>query len=408
MVERHEHLVRSLLSIAAVVGMSLVSARALAAEAKDPLTGTFTNAQIRLVLEAAGDRYVGKAAVEGQSYAVSARRVAPNTIEGTYTEEGQQIPFRAVLAGDRMSVMTGGEVLVLLRQPGVAPTQAAPKPPTARKLPAGELGDPAWGIRFKPPAGWVGRKAGGLFVLGSEKQKGVILVMPHEAKSTAELRQAAAEGLDDGDGTRLKLAGQPRDRSPQGVGAEFTGTMGGKPAKAYAVGLVSLHGTGAVILAAVEPGSYTKAYPGFVDAVARTVRFHAPEVPAIVGEWKQDLSGWRLTYLWSYFSGGGSGAYAGGSQKTEIDLCPQGYFRFRDRSSISVDGGFSGGYNVSAGRHGRDMGNGLWDVARRGGTPVLRLTFHDGRVQEYTLSFENRKLFLNGKRFFRGERAPCD
>lgn len=376
-------------------------------QASDPWTGTFVNAEIRLVLAPAGDRYVGRATLEGQVYPVSARKTAADTIEGTYSDAGEEVAFRAVLKGDRLTVTTGDEVILLMREVEAAPEKPKAAAPAAGTS-SGALGDRAWGIQFRPPTGWAGRKAGGLFVLGSDTHKGAILVMPHEATSLDELRAAAREGLAEGEGTRLKLVGQPVALGKEGLGAEFTGTLEGKPAKAYAIGLLSPHGTGAVILAVVEPGSYSKAYPEFARAIASSTRFSRPEAPPVIGEWKRDLSGWRLTYLWSYFSGGGSGAYVGGSQRTEIDLCPQGFFRYRDSSSLSADGGLGSGVNVSGTQQGKDQGQGQWEVLQRGTTPLLRLTFHDGRVQEYELAFRERKLYLNGKRFFRGERADCD
>ena len=104
--------------------------------------------------------------------------------------------------------------------------------------------------------------------------------------------------------------------------------------------------------------------------------------------------------MWSYYSGGSDGAYAGGSQKTIIDLCPQGYFTFSDNNQMAVDGGFGAGYNASGYGSGSDKGNGQWQVVKRGQQPVLQLTFCDGRVQEYVLSYQDGKTYLDDRRFF--------
>jgi hypothetical protein len=95
------------------------------------------------------------------------------------------------------------------------------------------------------------------------------------------------------------------------------------------------------------------------------------------------------------------GAYAGGSQTTKIDLCSQGYFRYSDSNQMAVDGGFGSGYNASGYSGGADQGQGQWEVAARGQTPLLRLKFHDGRVLEYVLSMPDGKTYLDDKRYFR-------
>lgn len=58
-----------------------------------------------------------------------------------------------------------------------------------------------------------------------------------------------------------------------------------------------------------------------------------------------------------------------------------------------VDGG--GGVSGYSG------GNGAWEIAARGQKAVLRLKFHDGRLFEYLLSYEDRKTYLDDKRYFR-------
>ena len=49
----------------------------------------------------------------------------------------------------------------------------------------------------------------------------------------------------------------------------------------------------------------------------------------------------------------------------------------------------------------KKKGAGQWQVTMQGGQPVLQLLFHDGAVQAYTLSFEDGKTFLEGRRWLR-------
>ncbi|MEO0340546.1 MAG: hypothetical protein AAF242_15215, partial [Bacteroidota bacterium] len=58
----------------------------------------------------------------------------------------------------------------------------------------------------------------------------------------------------------------------------------------------------------------------------------------------------------------------------------------------------------------RGNGSGEWKVVGNfQGQAVLQLNFYSGEVYEYTLSMDDKKTLLNGKRYFRtwnGENAP--
>lgn len=109
-------------------------------------------------------------------------------------------------------------------------------------------------------------------------------------------------------------------------------------------------------------------------------------------QWVQRLSGQKLTYLSSYNSGGGAGGY---SAKTVIVLGADGRFSFSSNSSVSVDvGGASGNSG------GVQAGEGRWRIYAHGNQAVLELNFSTGHARQYRLSYEDRKTFLNGQRYF--------
>jgi hypothetical protein len=113
----------------------------------------------------------------------------------------------------------------------------------------------------------------------------------------------------------------------------------------------------------------------------------------------------------SYYSSGptvGDGEYATGggySNKEVIDLCAAGYFTKNSRSSVSVDTGGAFGNSSGGG-----AGAGTWKVvANAAGEPVLKLIYHSGESEEYVLSYQDGKTYLNGYRYYRtydGENAP--
>ncbi|ARA93982.1 hypothetical protein AWN76_013005 [Rhodothermaceae bacterium RA] len=283
-----------------------------------------------------------------------------------------------------------------------ARSQAVADQPTTEPM-----SDPYRGIRLQAPDGWVGQAVEGGFIFGSHTIPGLLLVLFHDLNSLDALRAEAQQGLVEDDGTMLRLSSPLEPFGERGLRGEYEGTIQGQAARVYAIGLLSPHGGGVTILAATEANRYTDVYAGYAEALARSVVFTAPQTPSVVDEWRQRLSGMRLTYLSSYYSGGVDGAYVGSSSEATIDLCQAGYFLYGSSSSLSVDGGFGSGYNASGYSGGRDQGQGQWEVVHRGGQSVLLLRFHDGRTHEYTLTDEDGKTFLNGERYYRtGPDAP--
>lgn len=372
----------------------IVSATLWAQASDDPFARTFSNQNLVFELEARSGGYAGTVSVGGQAFSVQAQKLNATTLQGTYDYYGLAIPFQATLQGNTLTLSSEGEVFRLTRQGGSG----------AAKTEAGHLGEvvePYWGIRFKSPEGWIPQKTPAGYLLGSHTKKGFILVMQHDYTNVEQLRAAASEGLIDENGTALQLSGEVEAFGKQGVAANFEGTVEWQPAKAYAVGLLSPHGGGVTILTAVETGSFSDDYRGYVRAIAQSMVFSKPETPPVAEGWKQKLNGARLTYMDSYYSGGVDGSYVGASEKEIIDLCPQGYFNFSGHSSLAVDGGTGGGYNASGFSGGNKQGSGTWEVVHRGNETVLTLRFHNGQVSEYTVTEEDGKTFLNGRRYFR-------
>lgn len=271
---------------------------------------------------------------------------------------------------------------------------------TGQEVLSGEVHNPQWGVRFTVPEGWIGQAAGEGYLFGSRTDRGLILVLPHDYRSLDALRAEAEKGLHDASGTYLELDGPLDAFGERGVAATFQGAIEGQRARAYAVSVLAPHGGGVTILTAVDPAYYSGAYPERVRAMAEGLQFSEPQTPSAGGDWNARLKGSRLTYLYSYYSGGASGSYAGASEKTTIDLCSAGHFFYSGSSSFAVDGGVGAGYNASGYGGGSDQGAGRWEVVQRGGQPVLQLAFQNGEVAEYTISYPDEELHLDGKRFF--------
>jgi hypothetical protein len=262
----------------------------------------------------------------------------------------------------------------------------------------GKISERYLGIAFTVPDGWQAYKTEIGYLMVSETRKGFILVLPHDYNTVDELRQGAREGLADESGTMLQPEKEPEIIGNNGVSVEFTGYVEWQPAKAYALGLVSPHGGGVTILSAVEPESYSRQYIELVRNIGSGVEFTKPEIPPVVEQWKNNLSGMRLTYMHTYTSGTSGGF----SDKVVINLCPDGSFSYSDRSNLSIDVGGAYGYS-----HGQGSGAGSWDVVSVNGQPALQLMFHDGSVRRHMISYQNNSFYLDNNKYFRTNDAGC-
>lgn len=265
---------------------------------------------------------------------------------------------------------------------------------------AADFSDPAQGWSFDAPEGWVGRAQDGGVVLGSNTVPGLVVVQPHTYGAVSELRTAAQEGWYE-DGVALQLGGELEAFGDNGLLAPFKGTVGGERAKAVAIGLISPHGGGLIVVSVAAESASTDTHRTVAEAIARSVRFSAPQTPDVVTEWTEWFADRRLTYMWSYDSGVGvDGSYAGGSQKTVIDLCSSGRFWYHDSNSMSIDGGTGYSYQGSVGGGGSESGHGAWEIVAQGREPYLVLRFQDGETWNYHLTYEDNKTYLGDQRFF--------
>ncbi|MEQ8303935.1 MAG: hypothetical protein RIB47_11125 [Cyclobacteriaceae bacterium] len=264
----------------------------------------------------------------------------------------------------------------------------------------GEVDYPYLGIKFTIPNNWKGAEAEGGFLIASDTEPGLIFLLPHEVKDIELLKQEAEAGVKE-EGIMLSKISEFEAVGQEGVGAEFEGMIQGEAAKAFVAAVINPFGSGVTILAAAASKSYSAHYKQLAKEIAMSLQFSEPVEPPVTQEWRNTLSGAKLTYLnSSYDSGpsyGGYSTYSSYSSRNEITLCPTGLFSYYSSSSMSVDTG-----GAFAGNAGNIDGRGKWSVtANAEGVPVLRLDFANGEVYSYKLTYENKKTYLNGSRYFR-------
>ncbi len=261
------------------------------------------------------------------------------------------------------------------------------------------------GINFTIPQGWVGQEAEGAFVIGSQTIPGMILLSTHESSTLEQLKIEARQPMQDGNGTNLSITGELDQLGNNAIGGELTGTMQYQTIKGYVIGIINPHGQGVIIMSAALPAQYNDAIKQAAIKIKNSLQFRKPETGPIVQQWKSQVGGRRLTYLNSYYSssysaGGMSGGY---SDETIIELCNSGDFYHSAKSDMTVSG-----YNASALSASNDQGQGKWKITVKGdGSPVLQLNFYNGEVYTYDLTFKDKYLHMNGKKYFRTALEYC-
>lgn len=254
------------------------------------------------------------------------------------------------------------------------------------------------GISFVIPAGWQGQEINEGILLQHTSIQGIIFIATHNY-TKEQLTQEAKNGLNDGQGTSLKLIGNLSNLSNSAIGGDYEGLLEGNDARAFIIGVENpFGGLGVTIIAASTRENFTNQMKEAGLELFGSFEFKKVEASENLAEWKTWLAGKNLKYFESYsspssYEGGISGGY---SINRSIDLCPNGYFVFGNRNSFQMDGL---GSNLD-----KTKGSGTWDIITgNDGTPTLKLLYYNGEESFYRLEYANDKLYLNGDRYFRTE-----
>ncbi len=263
----------------------------------------------------------------------------------------------------------------------------------------GTVDYPYLGIKFTIPSNWKGQETEEAFLIASDTKPGLIVLIPHEAKSIAELEQAAKEGIAE-EGTLLNLSSSLEKFGAEGVGGEFSGYMDGTQAKAYIIGVVNPFGYGVSVVAVTDVANYSAEYRKWAEQVASSLQFRRPKEPEKTKEWKDWIRGAKLVYMKSDYSSGASyngySTYSSYSSRREILLCPNNQFSYYSSSQSSFDTG--GGFGSTSGNN---DGRGTWKVSwDANGNSTLELSFSNGDKSSYELEYKDSKTLLNGSRYF--------
>jgi hypothetical protein len=286
-----------------------------------------------------------------------------------------------------------------------------------------EVGEPAAGIFFTPPDGWEAGMEKGRYVVASEREAGVMLVLMSSVQSLDEARALLREGWVE-PGAELLSDGEPRLLAPDTLLAPLRGTVSGQAARAALLCRLSPHGGAVVVLGLAGAEDYSEALAEHARALGASLRFAAPDTAALLAPWDAHLRGRKLVYLAGTSSGGtgaeGPATSASWSEKRELALAADGSFLARTSipgasgtvDTVGAGGAFgapsapgapgSAGPSAAAGGE-PAAARGRWSLVAVAGQPVLELAVPGEEPRRLALSRDGSRTLLDGVRWYIAE-----
>ena len=208
----------------------------------------------------------------------------------------------------------------------------------------GEVGDPSWGFKFTPPAGWVHQQSGEGVILGHNTIAGMILVIPHMSENMQQMQQEMMQGLQEG-GSYLSPSRTLQNTSQNVLTGDYAGIMDGTQVKARGFGILSPNGGGAYLIAVSTPEGLSDDLVGAAEAITRNIQYFKVDV--------SDLAR-HFAGTWSHFTTNTS---------TWITFYPDG--SYSDEYEAAYSGNLTDGAGTQTGNWGtmgQDSGRGSWPV----------------------------------------------
>lgn len=294
-------------------------------------------------------------------------------------------------------LLCSAPTLALAEQPAVAQTNVridgkaaklkAPKPWTST------FQDDGWGLRLKVPKGWEMRRGTDGLQLSSEKHNGVVIVFPHDAKSVAELKEGAREGIIIDGKNYLRVIGEPKDFGKTGIVAKFSGVLSAtRHVHGFLVAETSKYGQGAIVLAVTDANQDLETYESLVNSIGRSLKFSKAKTPKRIKSWEKELKDTQINTL-VFARSSGFGADGGGPHvSNSLILCSDGTF-LRRSGSVSALQAWAASEPLNTTTQ-NQTAYGQWSYAFKDDQDTLMLQFDDGNTEQLQLNYQDRQLSL--------------
>jgi hypothetical protein len=241
------------------------------------------------------------------------------------------------------------------------------------------VGDPAWGLKFKLPQGWIKQQSASGAVVGHNTIAGMILVIPHMSQNLQEMQAEMMKGIQE-EGSYLTPAGGLQTVSQNVLAGDYSGMANGTQVKARGFGVLSPNGGGAYLIALSTPDKLGQDLVGAAQAMVQSVQYFKVDV----GDLVQHFAG-----NWSNFTSNTS---------TWICFCPDGTYSEQYESSYSGNFNDGSGNNTGYwGTAGQDSDRGRWTVRgnKDAGTIIVRLANGKEIYYEYQVFVERGEKFYS-------------
>lgn len=249
-----------------------------------------------------------------------------------------------------------------------------------------EVGDPFWGFKFVPPAGWVHQKSTDAAILGHNTIAGMILVLPHKSENIQQMQQELNQGIQE-EGNYLMLNSGLTQTSQNILTGDYTGVMDGTQVKAKGIGVLSPYGGGAYLIAVSTPDKLGNEIISAAESIARNIQFFKVDVSDLMRHFAGN---------WSNFTTNTS---------TWICFCPDG--TYSEQYEAAYSGNFEnnlGDVTGNWGANNQSSGQGRWTVrgTKENGQIIVKLNNGNEIVYDYKVHVEKGQTYyseywLNGR-----------
>ncbi|AXT51006.1 hypothetical protein D1818_09275 [Aquimarina sp. BL5] len=256
------------------------------------------------------------------------------------------------------------------------------------------------GVTFNIPTNWVGQEVEEVFIMGSQKEAGLVAITAHPVRNLKELQDNMQLGLQEG-GVTLRLKNNLKKLSDTSVEGMYEGVIDNQKVQGNAIGLLNSYGKGIVIFSLISPDLFSNRTLQIGREVANSVRFNTPQPSnnssngLNAAQVTKDLGGNKLIYSESYYSNTpGGGGY---ERSKEINLCPNGAFTYYGSSYLNFTDPNFDPYRKNGQSHG------TWKFIDQNGSVYLNLNYRNGSKENLLVRYKDDKTFLDGGRYYLGD-----
>ncbi|MBN1188093.1 MAG: hypothetical protein JXB49_37810 [Bacteroidales bacterium] len=238
---------------------------------------------------------------------------------------------------------------------------------------ANEVGNPMWGLKLVPPAGWVHQINDEGIILGHNTIAGMIMIFPHQSKTMQAIQSDMQQGIHE-EGNSLNMdSGTLKSAGNQVMVANYTGVMNGTQVKARGFGVLSPYGGGAFILAVSTPEMLTNDLINAGKQTVKNLTFFKPNVDVELVK----LFAGRWTTITK-------------NSRTSFCLCEDGSFVENYESSYSGNDANAVGGVWGTANNSQSSGRWTYKGDRMGGQFII--TLNNGNTVYYNYKRNGNKL----------------